>query len=391
MELLSLLDEVSETSSRPKSRTSLETDLKRMLSIRTVVSTNSSEAAQNSDHDTYTKIGAGACGAIFSLDGSTTAIKLGKVADSMELWTDYKMHIIIRDAVLKHKIINVSVPENRGFIKADHKSFWLKNTAVIDAAKKDINFPTEGLVAERILPLAEPVRKLLIEKFCAPRIRAKAHADPANKDCLIRPYLGSLEGRTSTLFFSLRNFKLHLNQIDELGLDMVEIAKDMGEVLAVMHWEARTDARDVEFVLGSCAVSMRHVHNETNFRDMPKPARSIAPESEDIKDFTQRATTLWLLDFNQVRTISLDAAGVAVAIDAFKVNDPYFPRPLLSHPRAGQLWNAFATSYLDMSVNILGHGKLPILFLKGVINMQREKNAKKESKSRDTLDGVAPV
>ncbi|PHH92287.1 hypothetical protein CDD83_8101 [Cordyceps sp. RAO-2017] len=51
------------------------------------------------------------------------------------------------------------------------------------------------------------------------------------------------------------------------------------------------------------------------------------PESRLVGDFYTRTTELWVLDFNQVKPISLDEAGVAQAVNAAKVNDPYMPRP----------------------------------------------------------------
>lgn len=74
---------------------------------------------------------------------------------------------------------------------------------------------------------------------------------------MVRIYLGSMAGKTGAgttgmgMFFSLRNLKLHLNQLIELGIGIEDLARRMGVALAVMHWGAKTDARDVEFVLGS--------------------------------------------------------------------------------------------------------------------------------------------
>jgi hypothetical protein len=53
------------------------------------------------------------------------------------------------------------------------------------------------------------------------------------------------------LAFSLRNFCLFLDQIEDLALDPSEYAEAMADALAIMHWSAGIDANDVEFVLGS--------------------------------------------------------------------------------------------------------------------------------------------
>jgi hypothetical protein len=49
--------------------------------------------------------------------------------------------------------------------------------------------------------------------------------------------------------FSLRNYPLHLNQMGDLGLEVLAYVRYMGEALTLIHWGARVDANDVEFVL----------------------------------------------------------------------------------------------------------------------------------------------
>ena len=226
---------------------------------------------------------------------------------------------------------------------------------------------------ERILPLPEPLRLRLIEKYCAPRIKSKAISDPANKDCLVRVYLGSTRGRAGQ-FFSLRNLKLHLNQLVEINLDVEAIARRMASALAVMHWAAKTDARDVEFVLGSATTSLAKTPEQIL---QLKPNSSTGPESRRDEDFFHRTTELWVLDFNQVRKISMDEAGVGLALEAIKLNDPYFPKPLQSSTMEKRLWNSFTTSYIETSDSILGkvspYVGLPRLFIRGLINLEDER------------------
>lgn len=42
----------------------------------------------------------------------------------------------------------------------------------------------------------------------------------------------------------------------DIGLDCEALAVSMGEALALIHWRARADARDVEFALGSSSTKM---------------------------------------------------------------------------------------------------------------------------------------
>jgi hypothetical protein len=46
--------------------------------------------------------------------------------------------------------------------------------------------------------------------------------------------------------FSLRNVPLHIDQMETVGLDAKAYAETMAEALALMHWDARFDANDVE-------------------------------------------------------------------------------------------------------------------------------------------------
>ncbi|OTA89710.1 hypothetical protein M434DRAFT_398426 [Hypoxylon sp. CO27-5] len=236
MQLLDVLDTKAPGPSTSQ-LSDLDKELKRMLSIRTIVSTSSSGApkqatAQAREGRPFKKIGAGACGAVFAQDGKSLAMKLAKSTDS-DLWNDYLMH------------------------------------------------------------------RLSFEKYCAPLIKPQAFADPANKDCLERVYLGSPEAKSRGMFFSLRNFKLHLKQMVELQLNVEAMTSQMAETLAVMHWAARTDARDVEFVLGSSTMKLPLAAKSYSELVEMEPCSFTGPESRTHEDFFHRKTELWLLDFNQ--------------------------------------------------------------------------------------------
>jgi hypothetical protein len=72
-----------------------------------------------------------------------------------------------------------------------------------------------------------------------------------------------------------------------------------------------------------------------------------------MEDFFCRTTELFLLDFNQVRKITMDDAGIAIALEAFHINDPYYPRPLRTSKEEQMVWRAFMDSYLNASDSIL--------------------------------------
>ncbi|KAK4460937.1 zinc finger protein-domain-containing protein [Cladorrhinum samala] len=365
--------------------------LDRMLSLGSQAPTSSSPtaeqhaAAQERNSQTFRKIGAGACGAVFAPDGKSVAFKLAKSDDGSELWNDYKMHDRIIRAFDKYMymIDDVRVPECYIFSPSTNQEFLDNCTGLAEAAQDVCNLPTHVLVTQRIHPLPSSTRNLLIDKYCAPRIKEEARADAANRDCLVRVYLGSLRGRTSPMFFSLRNFKLHLNQMLELQLDVEALANRMGTALAVMHWAASTDARDVEFVLGSSSAKTKTTRAGGIDLEKVEPLTYTGPPSNRFQDLFCRVIELFVLDFNQVRSITLDDEGVALAVQAWQLNDPYYPKPpgCCETPMQRNIWKTFATSYLEVSHAILSEEvgqeekvlDLPGKFLLGISDAERNK------------------
>ncbi|KAK3360187.1 zinc finger protein-domain-containing protein [Lasiosphaeria hispida] len=359
-----------------------------MLSLHSQVSTSSSAAerhatAQVGSLKIFRKIGAGACGAVFGQDGKSLVYKLAKSGDGTELWNDYMMHSKIAKEFQKFIIDEVKIPKCHFFVKKDRKDYFKNYPELIEAAENVCNLPTHALVTERILPLPHTTRTLLVEKFCAPMIKEKVLADIANKDCLIRVYLGSMQGTTGAKFFSLRNFKLHLNHMLELKLDVEAIARRMGIAMAVMHWAAKTDARDVEFVLGSSTKKTTAAVHPDDLETL-EPLTYTGPLSNRNEDFFCRITELWILDFNQVGKITMDDEGVKLAVQAWSLNDPYFPKPLRETSAELHIWKAFAISYLEASHDILEDelerlGKqvlaLPRKFILGITEVERVKMA----------------
>ncbi|KAK3948856.1 zinc finger protein-domain-containing protein [Pseudoneurospora amorphoporcata] len=354
------------------------------------------QRAQAEGAKAFRKIGAGACGAIFAQEGQSVILKLAKDPSSAELWNDYSKHRkIARLFEDVYHVEGVRVPEVLGYMGPQRTDFWDAEPGLIKGAEGICTVPTKALLAERIFPLPRSTRHLLIEKYCAPRGKQKALADPANSDCLVRVYLGSMMGKSGGMFFSLRNLRLHLNQLIELDLDIAALARRMGIALAVMHWGARTDARDVEFVLGSSSRKKvpRNLKEEINGDE--EQEHDVAPATyHGLEDFYCRETEMWVLDFNQVRDITLDDAGVALAVEAVKLNDPYFPKPLKNSEAEKHAWKAFAVSYMENSRAILEEGLkehrdqdrmlpeeilgLPRKFVLGVVELERERMARRE-------------
>ncbi|KAL7959372.1 zinc finger domain-containing protein [Trichoderma compactum] len=385
--LVSLLDagaiEVSTSNLQVDDLARRELELHRMLSLRNQISTTSSDAqrhaaAQSRSEPTCRKIGAGACGAIFGQDGKSIVIKLAKTNDELALWNDYHRHTSIAEQFHKWDFKDVRIPECYYFVPKDDPHFFRQRPELAEAAREVCHLPTSALLTERILPLPKDGRIHLIDKYCAPRIKEAAFGDEANRDCLVRLYLGSMHGKSGGMFFSLRNFKMHLNQMVDLQLDVKAMAGRMGIAMAIMHWAAKTDARDIEFVLGSSSSKPSAQLSAQAIAKLPGPVYT-GPLSYVDQDFFSRITNLWVLDFNQVQSIAMDEAGVAKAIEAAKINDPYLPKPLGASQIEKQAWNTFASNYISAADTILGDEEdqklmiLPRLFIRGLIELQERK------------------
>lgn len=227
--------------------------------------------------------------------------------------------------------------------------------------------PEVALLSQRIMPVQLEARHSLIALYCPENRQHAAREDPSNVDCLIRIYLGKRrpERRTASRvsIFGLRNFQMYVDDFAKIGLDTVGYAVSMARTLALMHLEVRCDANDVEFVLGG---ARRHSAG--------------------------RAVELWTLDFNRVRGISMDAAGVSLAVEAFMVSDRYFPRPLSANETEESLWKAFREAYLEACERLkslqeddgMWSGvRWPEAFVGGLVAAQRTLLAKKgEAASR---------
>ncbi len=75
---------------------------------------------------------------------------------------------------------------------------------------------------------------------------------------------------------------------------------------------------------------------------------------------------LWYLDFNQCHKTSIDQRGVDEAVDAFCVNDTYYPRPYVDE----QLWIFFRDKCLSASALIVDdtdRSSLPGLLVQEVV------------------------
>ena len=122
------------------------------------------------------------------------------------------------------------------------------------------------------------------------------------------------------MFFSLRNYKLHIDQVQSLQLDAEEYAKSMAGALAVLHWHTKVDAMDIEFVLGSSPTDNNAVRRALDLRKIESldPGTSTyEPTTNNSPNFKKRSISLWMIDFDACSTITLNDTGVCQAVKGF--------------------------------------------------------------------------
>ena len=333
------------------------------------------------DRENFRTIGLGSCGSVFELPGTQFAYKKGSI--EAEIWRDFcltnKVHIAVTTVrrVLQITFQDLAIPQTprcHSYHTADDEAFWSANTLSRFPADHRTRKPL--FTVDRILPIPQKSREALINLFFdqSEEIQQEARDDEANKDCLVRTYLGERESveQEESVYSSLRNFPLRLNMMEEIGLDILTMAKEIAVGLAIMHWQAKVDAMDVEFVLGSSVTW--DDHQPVLFHDL-----SAAPHTVEAINFKRRTVHLWMLDFDKSSEISFTTHDVDTKlVPAFLGNDPYYPMPHVDR----ELWEGFSGTYIKASEVILRTSKadegvmgLPKRFLDQVVRRVEENKA----------------
>ncbi|KAI9761003.1 MAG: hypothetical protein M1840_002157 [Geoglossum simile] len=374
--------------------------LKRLLSTKSAISTSSSFAERQQAaigvNAAFREIGTGSVGKVFEQPGTIWAFKLPLLDRTDKLWNNYIMHLRIQASFdeLGHLSGRVEVPRVAWFAN-ESSDFWIKHINLFPDEPTFRRQPRQVFCMERIFPLPETVRHTLIEVFSQPSNITQAKSDSANKDCLVRPLLGRKRFGASrpggSIFFSLRNFKLHLDQIQDLGLDAEEYADSMADAMAVLHWNTKIDAMDIEFVLGSSPIddnAIRRAMPLSVIQRLPPGSSTYEHTTNSAPDFKKRLISLWLLDFDACNDITMDDAGVDQAIKAFLETDAYCPRPLVQDQYAEHLWQTFARRYKESSMKFANgttYGQLPEKFIQGVVTELARRQEPSASAGRGTV------
>ncbi|KAJ6786233.1 hypothetical protein PWT90_04905 [Aphanocladium album] len=317
------------------------------------------------------EIGQGFCGTVWAEEATAAepalVVKRADGGPGRSLQNELRMHTPILDAIRRYCAtkgnesnrtyrqhiqngqvepdMRINIPFHVAFLDPSSSDSWSKLLPRLP----DGFTACEALISERIPPMPLRVRELLSRHYCPSlELAAQMAQDKANESCLVRPYLGRRRlgqqpGDSNGLrrrFFSLRNFALHMEQMEQLTLPVKVYAVAMAEALAFLLWVARVDAGDVEYVLAPPRAE----------EEQPSPAaghdRHLMTEAFGRHD-------LWILDFDCCRELEMSAAGMRRAAECFWRNDPFYPRPGAVSEKDRDMWHAFEDRFLKKSGEIL--------------------------------------
>jgi hypothetical protein len=314
--------------------------LNRFLSVKFIIPTafpfaqRQQQAPEDPELRVFRDIGVGTCATVFDHTGTGQAIKKQK-SESLPLLQDYR-----------YPLLEIKLPKPKAYIPKTDTDWWDANK---EHFPERYNTPANIIVSERIMPLPKIIRDALVNLYAPPGAKDKWDFKniPENKDCLARVYLGKRRRQNRekpSQFFSLRNFNLHVDQMEELRLDAPTFSNIMADALAVLYWEAKI------------------LPHPPSFKELEKSGWGTAVK----RNFKKRSVHMWLLDFSLCHQISMNEQGVEQAIVAFFKNDPYYPRPGSNIPNDQFLWTHFSERYRMASKRVLGDGnmRLPNMFIK---------------------------
>ena len=307
------------------------------------------------------QIGYGQCGQVWSLGGTPYVLKTPQKGKKDQLFNDFCRHHQVQAAFAQVPFElreHINLTQCEAWIHPTSDQFWRGFSAV----NSD---PTYGLISTRIEPVPVWVRGAIVNNL-APKTTKKSVllAEPANHDCLVRLYLGRRGHRTlKSGEFRLRNFPLEVDDMEILGLDTSLYARVMAHSLAALHWKARVDANDVEFVLGSNPLIARRA--PVSWQQYEELGLDDCKISSPKVDLCRSSVAIWLLDYNQCKKFGEDEAGLKLLQKGFYFNDPYYPTPISDHPKDKELWEVFKSSYLYAS-RILTNSTMPSQFIERV-------------------------
>jgi hypothetical protein len=287
--------------------------LTRMLSLKAYITPATLPACQSTGGDRLSReeLGRGQCGIVYTLPPDPIVpgpLEVGKVPNSPEkigeLLNEFEMHRRAAAALgnAPSAVRDVRIPELRRMDEPDRRLLRranpLKDIGAMFTTHYEDNY---RLVSRQVCPVPQIVREAIVDVLCPLAIqqdrRGFLNRDD-NTNCLLRVYLGrratNRTRRASSV--GLRNFPLHVNEMEELKLDTAVYARMMAQTLAVLHWGAGIDANDVEFVLGGS------LEATTDTGSLAISDRRTWAFAHAVgREVTNRSVRvgMWLIDFNQ--------------------------------------------------------------------------------------------
>ncbi|KAH7320853.1 hypothetical protein B0I35DRAFT_501048 [Stachybotrys elegans] len=367
--------------------------LRRTISVRSVLSTNSSfaermEALRDADPATLklAEIGRGSFGTVFEIPGTVWCLKK-TLTIPQPLIKEYNVGREVHKKFDNARLDIFESMEFPGFLLPKVPRYlclygtedlqdpkeWFRKFGYLFPPENGGQKPGPLLCMERILPLPKVIRQALIQHYFDPDEQAEALLNPDNKSCLCRVYLGSVASeadpdKLKRARQTLKNFPLYLDQLIELDMDPLLIAHDMAMGLAVAHWSARINMLDVEFVIGSRATTesmdsrppevmeagAAGSSRQTKSKGGKQQPSQAQPVQEKRRTFRNRAIQLWMIDFNKVDKVDIDLVNYEESIQNLvyqtrSTDGPYYPRVLARTAFEWNLWMEFAETYIKTS------------------------------------------
>lgn len=312
-----------------------------LLNIHEMTQTEQKQSEQVQRVLRLQRIGQGHCGSVWaglSIGSLPLAIKREDGGPGRSLRNEFDVQrSVVEQTKAKTVHIQALIPQCLTYINPQDDE-WPS----ILASLPENYEPCNAMISEKIRSVSAASRACLVEQYYPEAARQEILDDPKNKHCLIRIYLGRrrlMSGRPKK-FLSLRNFPLHADQAEELGLPYKQYARAMGEALAMLHWRVKTDGADVEFVLGAPRWTALGDGNGDDDEAQNTLALSEHP--------------LWMLDYDCSKPVEPNDAGIEAMARAFWRNDPYYPRPYQKAEEDRRLWEVFAEEYRKVGMEIVG-------------------------------------
>lgn len=318
-------------------------------------------------------IGEGTQGTIFEMTGDAMVVKKEKPGHHRlwpNLYDEFTLHIhvaLVFDRFREeYGDCDVRIPRPSHFIPAGCDAFW---NELLDRFPPGYRRRTDVMVMQKILPLPKRIRRALVTLLHPPMANG-APVDPAiiqtivdhpaNKYCLVRPYLGQYASRPRTELRSLLNLSIGLDEMEALDVDVKGLARRLGEAFAILHWDAQVDGNNVDFVLGTRLLPPSAASSDAgDDNDGPVPDWQPAVQCREVN--------LFMIDFGRCNRVCLCSQPVEVVHQLYmaamgsRTTGRYIPHPYHSPP----LFAVFQQAYAETGQAILErrglHGKFHAL------------------------------